>query len=373
MRCRSSEEARPRAATGQNDCQFPNNGPNIEQSTSRLTNRFAMIKNPQLAEYWNKPVSALATIDPAEDDKPLSEALCERHRIYSLTLMAITHHYWNGLKRGRDGDYPWNPDPGSADGKYLRNDYIGHNIAAFAVDKLGFVMDFAFNHNKLMNSSAEHAEARLVRRIFGLNQIHDSWNVTSEANPVLSDYNTFEEVTLYTTLESCSQCSGIMALARVREVVYLQTDPGMYMIGNMLRNLTRGTDLESPYPRPASSFGLEHFGQLDTAFETFTTEVAANPFHIAPNGKKDKSPSLTSFLCTALARDIYAQASVELDAMESALASGGMPLKHPGAHPVDRKGEVVPGGLTNEETLKEALSFRRYAIEKGRRSTPHKL
>ena len=55
-------------------------------------------------------------------------------------------------------------------------------------------------------------------------------------------------VTVYTSLEPCSQCAGIMALGRVREVVYLQTDPGMYSISNILRRLTAGTKLEAPVP-----------------------------------------------------------------------------------------------------------------------------
>ncbi len=48
--------------------------------------------------------------------------------------------------------------------------YLGHNIACIAVDENGSILDFDFNHNELFNSSAEHAEARLVRRLFSLNQ-----------------------------------------------------------------------------------------------------------------------------------------------------------------------------------------------------------
>ncbi len=322
-----------------------------------------MIKNPLLEKYWNEKVSTLATLNAVSIPDPLKE----RHRLYSLCLMAITHHYWNGLKKGRDGEYPWNPDPATAGGKYLRDDYRGHNIAAFAVDKRGLVIDFEFNHNRLLNSSAEHAEARLVRRIYGLTQINDAWDVASPSAPATDDYNTFEEVTLYTTLESCSQCSGVMALARVREVIFLQTDPGMYMIGNILRNLTEKTALESPLPVPGSMFDFSFFTELDTAFEGFTKEVMTKPFYKSPAGKVDNSPSVTSFLCTALAYDIYARAAKALND----LADGTTQLLFPDAKPVDRAGKEVTNGLTNAETLKEVLGFRDYAVQKGRRATPH--
>ena len=47
------------------------------------------------------------------------------------------------------------------------SEYRGHNIAALAVGPTGKIIDFEFNHNKL-NSSAEHAEARLVKRVYEL-------------------------------------------------------------------------------------------------------------------------------------------------------------------------------------------------------------
>ena len=63
-----------------------------------------------------------------------------------------------------------------------------------------------------------------------------------------ADYsNVLEGVTIYTTLESCAQRSGIMALAKVGSVVFLQTDPGQYSIGNIMRNMTFGTKLEAPH------------------------------------------------------------------------------------------------------------------------------
>jgi len=45
--------------------------------------------------------------------------------------------------------------------------YMGHNIVALAVHwPSQQVIDFAFNHNSAFNSPAEHAEMRLLDRIF---------------------------------------------------------------------------------------------------------------------------------------------------------------------------------------------------------------
>ncbi|MEQ1841894.1 MAG: ATP-binding cassette domain-containing protein, partial [Verrucomicrobiales bacterium] len=74
---------------------------------------------------------------------------------------------------------------------------------------------------------------------------------------------------IYTSLESCAQCSGIMALASVLRVVYLQSDPGQFLIGNMLYNLTgrAARRYGAPEPLSADAFGFEHKQALDQAVE----------------------------------------------------------------------------------------------------------
>ena len=123
--------------------------------------------------------------------------------------------------------------------------YFGHNIACIAVDENGEIIDFDFNHNELYNSSAEHAEARLVRRIFSLNQAYDHWQTHGAGESFIPYANVFNGVTIYTSLESCAQCSGIMTLANMLRVVYLQSDPGQYLVGNILYNLSRPVPSDS--------------------------------------------------------------------------------------------------------------------------------
>jgi tRNA(Arg) A34 adenosine deaminase TadA len=323
------------------------------------------ILNERLKYYLDQPVRELIALKT----KPLSAGQKERHCLYSLALMALVHHYWNGNKNGRHGEYPWNVPGGSADCKYVDCDYLGHNIGAIAVDGDGRVIDFDFNHNRIFNSSVEHAEARLIRRVYGLAQVQDSWNTndyTPQSRP-MSDYNTLENVTLYTSLESCSQCAGIMALGRVKEIVYMQSDPSMYLIGNILRNLTLDTKLQAPLPMAASEVGLAYFNRLNNEYLSFSERVAEKPFFIPKDGKPDHSNSITSFLCTKAARDIYGEATKEFyEYIDEANK-----LEHPTFKPIDKDGQPVATALTNQECLTELKCFLLYAVANGRRGTPH--
>ena len=317
-----------------------------------------------LKQYWRRTVAELC-----ESNEPaLEEGMKERHQIYLMLLMAIVLAYWNGLKNGRRATYPWNDplDPDDPNYERLAGDYLGHNIAALAVDRSGRVLDFEFNHNNLFNSSAEHAEARLVHRLYSLAQLSESWSGTVPASEIQGispgkHATNLQGVTIYTSLESCAQCSGVMALAQVTEVVYLQTDPGMYFIGRILRNLTESY-LRAPRPISGGELGVGYFDQLNREFEYFWNDVQNKPFSVMPDGTADHSKSVTSFLCTADARAIYAAGRGEFDQ----LTRGAEPLAFPDYRPTD-------GALRNSDLLPEVDKFLDYAVTEGRRGTPHTI
>jgi tRNA(Arg) A34 adenosine deaminase TadA len=316
----------------------------------------------KLKEYWTKPVAELCHLaepTPGPRDQ-------ERHRIYALMLMALLHEYWNGNKRGRGAKfrYPWNDF--DTPGPHLDDDYRGHNIAAIAVNGDGNILDFDFNHNRLFNSSAEHAETRLVRRAFALAQLPDTWRPldTSPDHEPLTDYTMLEDVTIYTSLESCAQCAGVMALGRVSQIVYLQTDPGMYFIGRILRNLTEDK-LRAPLPITGTQIGLPYFEELDNAFGDFAEAVKDRPFCIESDDdgnviKTDAEKSVTSFLCTQSARSIFGAARTEFEE----LTSGKRGLEFPDYRP-------KPTAKSNRDVVREAEDFLAYATTSGRRATPH--
>jgi tRNA(Arg) A34 adenosine deaminase TadA len=314
-----------------------------------------------LRERWSEPLGAIASLAPLD----LDEGQAERHRIYCLLLMAVLEHYWTPLKRGRRGRYPWCASAAPEAGPPLDPDYLGHNIAALGVDASGRVLDFEFNHNAIFDSSAEHAEARLVRRLYSLAHLSDSWSPAAVAgrggDGVRPRYVNLSDVTIYTSLESCSQCSGAMMLAQVKEVVYLQTDPDAFWVGRILHNLS--TDkLKAPLPIAGSEVGLDHFAELNAGYARFKQGVCdERPFFVAESGEADLAPSLTSFLCTDEARAAFQRAAADFKEL-----AGGGALSHG-----DYRPPSSPGALTNAAAVAEARDFLAYAVDHGSRATPH--
>jgi tRNA(Arg) A34 adenosine deaminase TadA len=313
-----------------------------------------------LAKYWNEPVSKVACPEPVS----LTPEEAERHYLYSLLVMALIYRFWNGNKYGQEGDYPWRPKQKRANGIYEGGQYLGHNIACIAVDGCGEIIDFDFNHNEIFNSSVEHAESRLVRRIFSLAQLSDGWNVRKADETAKSSYyaTSLNNVTIFTSLESCAQCSGIMALGTVKAVVYLQRDPGTYSIGNIMRNLT-SPSLRAPLPISGDNFAFSYFSKLNDGYEKFFKSVAQKPFY--KNGAEQiKTQSITSFLCTDDAREVFAVAFEEFDKTFKP------------RYPAFRPSNCSSGGtrdLTNAEVQERTRAFFRYASNCSRRGTPHKL
>ncbi len=347
---------------------------------------------PGLAPYWERPVSEFASVDPA----PLDRGAKERHRIFSLLLMSIVSNYWNGNKYGETGDYgSWRKrqlagKTTTGENFYEGGTYQGHNIGALAVDGEGRVIDYDFNCNTIFDSSVEHAESRLVRRVFALNQIYEPWTaldsrlsstaarprqvrkvfataVTDRANSdrsaVLRSYSTLlADVTIYTSLESCAQCSGIMTLGSVKEIVYLQWDQGQFLIGNLMYKATANTGSGFRAPRPISGdeFNFEYFAKLNEKNVEFSATVGDHPFY-TQGEVSVRTPSVTSFLCTDSACAIYAAAAAELNQWEDARVPDYVP---PGAPTTT---------LPNSDVLLEAKDFQKYANELGNRGAPHRV
>ena len=342
-----------------------------------------------LIDFWNKELNQVVAVDLTKDAPELADpGMQERHRIYSYLLMKLIHRFWNGNKRGPIGTYPMRarqqdltqlpPNPKRYRGDMIENPgglrvnwdrYLGHNIACIAVDGNGEIIDFDFNHNDFFRSSAEHAESRMVRRLFSLTDVFDSWKTGDRIGDKSRAFS-LQNVTLYTSLESCAQCSGVMSLGGVKQVVYLQNDFTAYMIGNIMFNLSNPVAglPGAPKPIPASAVGLAQFQALNDANLAFVKDIqdaharndSTRAFFISPDKSfVDYDPSITSFLCTDVARDVFEDGGKELDTLT---------LKFPDdKHPDER--DV----LTNKQCLEEARSFFKYADIEGYRGSPHKL
>ena len=212
-----------------------------------------------------------------------------------------------------------------------------------------------------------------------LTDVFDGWKTGKKVSdkPHIASLN---DVTLYTTLESCAQCSGVMSLAGVKQIVYLQNDFTAYMIGNIMYNLANRIPIKdsqgnvvstlpgAPVPIPASRVGLDEFDALNNANLAFVKDLKAaetkkdstKAFFISSDkALVDYDPSITSFLCTDTAYGMFERGGNKLDSE---------PLKFRNSRFPD-KDKV----LTNEQCLAEAREFFKYADIEGYRGSPHKL
>ena len=352
-----------------------------------------------LIDNWHELLGAVVHVDFDMDAKELQDpAERERHRIYCYLLMKLIHRFFNGNKNGPFGIYPqrdrrqlagpilsqteprlyrgdMNPNPDKDRINWDR--YLGHNIACLAVDGNGHIIDFDFNHNALFRSSAEHAESRLVRRLFSLTDVFDSWKTGPRINSK-PHAASLSQVTLYTTLESCAQCAGVMSLAGVKQIIYMQNDFTTYKIGNLMYNLANRVEIKdedgavvrtipgAPVPIPASEIQLEEFKILNDANLDFANRLqAGNEFFFkSSDGKIDRDPAITSFLCTDQAYEIFEAGGEKLNSLS--LRFEQFPFKDEIPTNQDRV-------LTNQECLAEARKFFEYVDIEGYRGSPHKL
>ncbi|MBR0751312.1 hypothetical protein JQ604_03875 [Bradyrhizobium jicamae] len=366
-----------------------------------------------LIENWNRQLGDLVDVTTGlrRDAPELGDpAMRDRHKIFCYLLMKLIVRFWNGNKRGPLGSYPLRqaqldrpqlPEkPQRYRGEMMANPgglrvnwdrYLGHNIACIAVDGNGEIIDFDFNHNDFFRSSAEHAESRMVRRLFSLTDVFDGWKTGRKLSdkPHIASLN---DVTLYTSLESCAQCSGVMSLAGVRQIIYLQNDFTAYKIGNIMYNLAnRGAGVDSrgdpildwkgkpvpslpgaPIPIAGSEIQLDEFKKLNDANMAFARDIlaakAANnlngAFFVPDNGKPDFDPSITSFLCTDVALKIFQDGAARLDTLTLDPASRDWRF------PDKPDNKQI---LTNQDCLDKAKEFFKYADIEGYRGSPHKL
>lgn len=118
----------------------------------------------------------------------------------------------------------------------------GHNIAAVLVAPDGMPVWWERNANAAEDSSIEHAEARLLR-----GYIADRRDLGRPV-PRLAGYS------VYTTLEPCVMCVGMMIMSDVDRVVYGQRDPLWGQAAERLSFDSRGAGRGlAAYPRRLES------------------------------------------------------------------------------------------------------------------------
>jgi hypothetical protein len=100
---------------------------------------------------------------------------------------------------------------------------------------------------------------------------------------------------------------------------------------------------------------------LNAGNDKFSANVGNNPFYQSPDGSFTvNSPSVTSFLCTDYALQIYSQAQDEL--------SNKKTCDYPDYQPPD-----TPTAITNAEVLTEIHDYLIWTDELNNRGTPHRV
>ena len=181
-----------------------------------------------------------------------SSAQMERDEILSLLAMTIVGKNWQPEVNGH-----------------------GHNIGSILVDESNKPVFWARNSIKKRDDATQHGEVRLMQ---GFLQC-----------PGIGKYA--KGYSVYTTLEPCAMCSGMLAMTQVDRVIYIQRDPAYGGIGATLNN--------SKYPRTYEEYTPNKLAQkieLEREFEAF----------------RRKNKSITDFLLTDEAHRIFISAGSAL-------------------------------------------------------------
>ncbi len=184
----------------------------------------------------------------------------ERDKIYSLLAYAVVYKDWQTDNRRGFNIGSVLVDPNQAP---------DHQLVCWARNSVG-----------VTKNATQHGEVRLLTNYLEIAGVRSA-----------------KGLKLYTTLEPCAMCSGMMTLVSLRTSIYGQTDPRFGKVMERLaldsQNLPEG---HCPYPRGVQSVAAQVAirERLDTAY--------------AAAGK----PGITSWLAGEAARTLFEQAASEL-------------------------------------------------------------
>ncbi len=139
----------------------------------------------------------------------------ERDTLFALLATAAVHATWDPSPLGQGP---------------------GHNIGAVLVDPAGLPVAFARNESSGRRDLTEHAELRLMRGRIA-------------AQPERTE---LAKHCIYTTLEPCVMCAGMMLMTNIRRAVFAQPDPHY---GGVFDRLAAGA---KPYPKRVVARPAQH-------------------------------------------------------------------------------------------------------------------
>jgi tRNA(Arg) A34 adenosine deaminase TadA len=225
----------------------------------------------------------------AQESRPVSAA-SERDTIFSLAVLDMVYRDWQSSPDGR-----------------------GHNIGSILVDKDNKPVFWARNSVTATGNATQHGEVRLIQAFLNCPGI----------GKYMSGY------TIYTTLEPCAMCTGMIAMTKVDRAVFVQADPEF---GHALAGLEH-----VHFPRLFKQSTVNMLGQKQELEKGWVAYRTANP-----------GSTITDYLLTDDARQIYASASGQLD---------GLNIKNPENEPI-RAATSAFLKTVSAETYGEAMAKR---------------
>jgi tRNA(adenine34) deaminase len=174
-------------------------------------------------------------IQPVLETTPIDSVQQEKENIFSLLTYAIVFD-------------DWQPD------SIPRDKRRGYNIGALLVNKDDEPVQYGLNSINSTENSTQHGEVISITSYL---------NRTRQFN--------LEGFTIYTTLEPCVMCAGMITMTSVKKVVYGQHDVEYSKAFERLALDTRPIGGFPPYPRKvtAVSSPLLFCKQLDDAYHSY--------------------------------------------------------------------------------------------------------
>lgn len=172
----------------------------------------------------------------------------------------------------------------------------GYNIGSVLLNNTsedGRLVFWGRNSNTITENETQHGEVRLM--LGYLAKLH----ADRESGKVVPNIKTLKGYTVYTTLEPCAQCSGMMTLQNIYRTVYGQKDPGF---GDALERLELDSsslkDGYKPYPRPVISdrSNISYCIQLEEAYSKYTASGHITDFLKSDEAKKIFESAYNDFM-----------------------------------------------------------------------------
>ncbi len=207
-----------------------------------------MVLTPAAVGFHCQPVEAAPRRSPRAT---------ERDMIFSLAVLDMVYRDWQSSPGGR-----------------------GHNIGSILVDKDHRPVFWARNSVTVTDNATQHGEVRLIQAFLDCPGV----------DKYMSGY------TIYTTLEPCAMCTGMIAMTKVDRAVFVQADPEF---GHALEGLKH-----VHFPRLFKQSTVKTLGEKRRLEKGWVAYRTAHP-----------GSAITDYLLTEDAREIYASASGKLDGL----------------------------------------------------------